>query len=90
MTFQRWELHAAAAAFALGLVAYGMTVRRFDTRRWSTVFPVGMAGLTGLQLSSVLHQSALYEAGRAISWLALAVWALVVAASLITRMNLTS
>ena len=158
MTSQRWELYAAATAFALGMVAYGMTVRRFDLRqiltgagdqwvlagalaisalagaelgwsalvlgspaetrstlhaftlvvaaaaavtyvplvageairprtrfdmrRWSTVFPIGMAGLTGLQLASVFHEGPLHQTGRALSWLAFAVWALVAAASL--------
>jgi hypothetical protein len=70
---------ASAAAVAYVPLVAGEAIRpraRFDTRRWSTVFPIGMAGLTGLQLSSALHASAL--------------WALVAAASLVTRMNLTS
>ena len=33
MTHQRWELYAAAAAYALGLVAYAVTVRRFELRQ---------------------------------------------------------
>lgn len=157
-TGHRWELYAAAAAYALGLVAYGMAVSRFDLRqilggagdqwvlagalaistlagtelwnssrilaagastrttlhvftlivgtaaaltyvplalaeavrprltydlrRWSTVFPVGMAALASLQLSTVFHENALSPLGRTLTWIALAVWALVTAGSL--------
>jgi hypothetical protein len=59
---------------------------RFDMRRWSTVFPLGMAGLVSLRMSRVFHQEVLWDVGRAVSWLALAVW-LVVAAGTLRRVR---
>jgi tellurite resistance protein TehA-like permease len=55
---------------------------RFDIRRWSTVFPLGMAALASLHLSRVLHQPTLWGLGHVLSWLALVVWAVVAAGSL--------
>jgi tellurite resistance protein TehA-like permease len=157
-TGQQWELYVAAAAYALGLVAYAMVVRRFDfrqvlggagdqwvlagalaitalagselwesstlmgatgstrttlhvstllvgaaaaivyvplaaaeairprvgfdMRRWSTVFPLGMAALTSLQLSVVLQEHTLSQLGKILAWLALAVWTIVATGSL--------
>ena len=77
---------AAAAAVAYVPLVVGEAIRPrtpFDMRRWSTVFPIAMAGLTSLQLASAFPESALHQTGRDVSWLALAVWTLVTAASLV-------
>ncbi|HZE34184.1 MAG TPA: hypothetical protein VE198_22460, partial [Actinoallomurus sp.] len=58
VTSQRWELYAAATAFALGLVAYGMTVRRFDLRQiltgagdqWVLAGALAISALAGAEL----------------------------------------
>jgi hypothetical protein len=51
-----WLGWAAAAAYVPLAAAEVIRPRlRFDIRRWSTVFPLGMAALASLHLSRVLH-----------------------------------
>lgn len=74
----------AAAVVYLSLAA-AEVIRprlRFDVRRWSTVFPLGMAALATLHLSRVFHQGTLWDIGQVLSWLAFAVWLVVAAGSL--------
>ncbi|WP_329245005.1 tellurite resistance/C4-dicarboxylate transporter family protein [Actinoallomurus sp. NBC_01490] len=73
---------AAAAYVPLAFSEVIWPRPRFDMRRWSTVFPLGMAGLVSLRMSRVFHQKALWDLGRAVSWLALAVWLVVAAGTL--------
>lgn len=54
----------------------------YDIKRWSTAFPVGMLALTGLSLSSLIHDQQLHDNGSALSWLAMAVWLTVATAAL--------
>jgi tellurite resistance protein TehA-like permease len=78
-------LVACAAAFVYLPIAAAEAIRpriTFDMRRWSTVFPIGMAALTSLQLSTVLHEHVLADVGTVLAWTALAVWAIVAAGTL--------
>ncbi|MGH3380418.1 MAG: hypothetical protein ACRDP6_37350 [Actinoallomurus sp.] len=78
-----WLGWAAVAAYLPLAAAEVIRPRlRFDIRRWATVFPLGMAALASLQMSRVFHQNALWDLGRALSWLALAAWLVVAAGSL--------
>lgn len=75
-------LVAAVLYVLLGIAEVVRPRLGFATRRWSTVFPLGMAGLASFHLSGVFHREALWRAGEALSWLALAVWVLVAAGTL--------
>lgn len=78
---------AAVAAYVPLAVAEVIRPRlRFDTRRWSTVFPLGMAALVSLRMSRVFHRQALWDIGLALSWVAFAAW-LVVAAGALRRVR---
>lgn len=81
----------AAALVYLPLAAAEATHPRptFDMRRWSTVFPLGMAALTSLQLATILHEHALAHLGTALAWVALAAWAIVAAGTLRHAITLT-
>jgi tellurite resistance protein TehA-like permease len=52
---------------------------RFDVRRWSTVFPLGMTAATMLSVGSAVDVSWLRTPGQVVLWIAVAAW-LVVAA----------
>ncbi len=50
---------------------------RYDVRRWSTVFPVGMYAACSFAVGSAAHTSAVTSFARVWVWVALAVWAAV-------------
>jgi hypothetical protein len=52
---------------------------RYDVRRWSTVFPLGMTAATTLSVGIAVGASRLWTPGQVMLWIAVAVW-LVVAA----------
>jgi tellurite resistance protein TehA-like permease len=53
---------------------------RYDVRRWSTVFPVGMYAACSFAVGQAARASAITSFARAWVWVALAVWAAVLAA----------
>jgi hypothetical protein len=66
---------AAFAWLAVLIVAECLAPRlRYDTRRWSTVFPVGMYAACGFATGAALHASPLTDFARVWVWIALAVW----------------
>ncbi|MGW3101075.1 tellurite resistance/C4-dicarboxylate transporter family protein [Streptomyces sp. NPDC001100] len=52
---------------------------RFDLRRWSTVFPLGMTAATMLSVGTALDVSGLRTPGQVVLWIAVAAWLLVAA-----------
>ncbi|MGI5162797.1 tellurite resistance/C4-dicarboxylate transporter family protein [Spirillospora sp. CA-253888] len=85
-------LHGALRAAALVLVGIALAwyavlvfceVRwprpRYDVRRWSTVFPLGMTAVAAMTAGAVAAVPALAAVGAALLWPAVAVWALVAA-----------
>jgi len=58
---------------------------RYDVRRWSTVFPVGMYAACSFVVGTVAAVSAATSFARVWVWIALAVWAAVLAAMLLRR-----
>ena len=52
----------------------------YDVRRWSTVFPVGMYAACGFAVGSAAQAGAITSFARGWVWIALAVWAIVLAA----------
>jgi hypothetical protein len=50
---------------------------RYDVRRWSTVFPVGMYAACSFVVGIVAHASTISSFARVWVWVALAVWAVV-------------
>jgi tellurite resistance protein TehA-like permease len=80
---------AAVALWALAMAWLPVLVagelapprRRFDVRRWSTVFPVGMYAAMSRAVGDAVHAPALVAFARAWTWVAVAVWALVAVAS---------
>ncbi|BCJ33556.1 membrane protein [Actinocatenispora thailandica] len=50
---------------------------RYDVRRWSTVFPLGMTATACINLGMAAHLPAIRTAGQVLIWPALAVWAAV-------------
>lgn len=57
---------------------------RYDVRRWSTVFPLGMMAAATLSLSTTLGIAWLEPLGRALVWVALGMWLVTFAALLRT------
>jgi tellurite resistance protein TehA-like permease len=57
---------------------------RYDVRRWSTVFPVGMYAACSFVVGTAGHASAITSFARVWVWVAVAVW-LVVAAAMLRR-----
>lgn len=55
---------------------------RYDVRRWSTVFPVGMYAACGFVVGTVAEINASTSFARVWVWIALAVWAVVFGAML--------
>jgi tellurite resistance protein TehA-like permease len=52
---------------------------RYDTRRWATVFPLGMYAASSFAVGAVAHASAITSFARVWVWIALASWASVFA-----------
>ena len=77
-------LWIAAIAWLPLLVATELASRRvlYDTRRWATVFPVGMYAACSFVTGSALGWTGLVDFARVWSWVALAVAAVVLAAML--------
>lgn len=83
-------LHAVAAVLrGLSLAVWGLGIAwlvvlvavevlrprvRYDIRRWSTVFPLGMYAASGFTLGTVLHASAITTFARIWVWVAAAAW----------------
>jgi tellurite resistance protein TehA-like permease len=57
---------------------------RYEPGLWGIVFPVGMYGVASHELGTALRVSWLVTLGRYEAWLALAVWAIVAAAMVVT------
>jgi tellurite resistance protein TehA-like permease len=55
---------------------------RYNVRRWSTVFPVGMYAACSFIVGAVGHTAAITDFARVWVWVALAVWLVVFAAML--------
>jgi tellurite resistance protein TehA-like permease len=55
---------------------------RFDARRWSTVFPLGMTSVACLVSGTALKTPALTTLGRVLLWPAVAMWAVVAVGAL--------
>jgi len=66
---------AALAWLAVLIAAEFLAPRlRYDARRWSTVFPVGMYAACGFATGVALHASPITDFARVWVWIALAVW----------------
>jgi len=50
---------------------------RYDLRRWSTVFPVGMYAASGFAVGDVAHAGAITSFAQVWVWVAVATWAIV-------------
>jgi tellurite resistance protein TehA-like permease len=86
-----WLGWAAVMAYVPLAVTEAIRPRlRFDMRRWSTVFPIGMAAQVSLQISRVFHEDMLWDLGQALSWVALAVWSIVAVGSLRRARNIAA
>jgi tellurite resistance protein TehA-like permease len=53
--------------------------RRYDVRRWATVFPMGMTAAASFAVARAERLPALAVLGHVLLWPALAAWALTVA-----------
>ena len=53
---------------------------RYDVRRWSMVFPLGMYAACSFVVGNVAHAGAITDFARVWVWVALAGWAVVTAA----------
>ncbi|MEU6141256.1 tellurite resistance/C4-dicarboxylate transporter family protein [Streptomyces sp. NPDC047081] len=72
------------AWYAVLLVAEAARPRlRYDVRRWSTVFPMGMTAAATLSIAAVLDVSWLEGPGRALLWIAVAAWLAVAAGAVV-------
>ncbi|MFJ9730205.1 tellurite resistance/C4-dicarboxylate transporter family protein [Streptomyces sp. NPDC101171] len=56
---------------------------RYDVRRWSTVFSLGMTAASALSVGAVMGIGWLRQPGEALVWLAVAVWVAVAAAAVL-------
>ncbi|MFH7598279.1 hypothetical protein WDV06_24760 [Streptomyces racemochromogenes] len=90
----RTALRAATlAALALSLVWYAVLLAgevrsprpRYDVRRWSTVFPLGMTATACLTAATTTGVAWLRPPGEVLLWVAVAAWALTFAALLLSR-----
>ncbi|MER6361728.1 tellurite resistance/C4-dicarboxylate transporter family protein [Kitasatospora sp. NPDC001527] len=80
-------LGVALAWYAVLAVAEVLRPRlRYDLRRWSTVFPLGMTAVASLSASAAAGVDWLDPLGRALLWVAAAVW-LVVAVGALRRLR---
>ncbi|MFF4210557.1 tellurite resistance/C4-dicarboxylate transporter family protein [Streptomyces sp. NPDC001796] len=68
----------ALACYAVLAVAEVVRPRfRYDVRRWSTVFPMGMTAVAALSVASSVGVPWLRGLGRVLLWIAVAAWLLV-------------
>ena len=67
---------ALAAAWYLVLAVAEVIWRRprYDVRRWSTVFPLGMTAAASINVGLAVPVQAIHTAGQVLVWPALAVW----------------
>ncbi|WP_328553888.1 MULTISPECIES: tellurite resistance/C4-dicarboxylate transporter family protein [unclassified Streptomyces] len=73
---------ATAALLVLDLVCYCVLLvtevvwprLRYDTRRWATVFPMGMTAVAALSVASALGVFWLKGTGHVLLWIAVAAW----------------
>ncbi|MFI6684752.1 hypothetical protein [Streptomyces sp. NPDC050485] len=49
---------------------------RYDIRRWSTVFPLGMTAVASLSTAAATKIDWLHTLGQVLLWIALATWVL--------------
>ncbi len=61
---------------------------RYDARRWSTVFPLGMYAACSFVVGAAIHADAITSFARVWVWVALAVWLIMFAAMLRRGMQL--
>lgn len=59
----------------------------YDVRRWSTVFPLGMAAVATLATGAAAHVKGLHTLGVVLLWVAVAAWVLTLAGFLVTRVG---
>ncbi|MFD9128268.1 tellurite resistance/C4-dicarboxylate transporter family protein [Kitasatospora sp. NPDC059571] len=72
-------------AYAVLLAAELLRPRpRYDVRRWSTVFPLGMTAVAVLSTASAAHVARLHTVGEVLLWVAVAAWLLTAGALLAT------
>jgi len=62
---------------------------RYDVRRWSTVFPLGMYAASSFAVGAVAHTGAITSFARVWVWIAFATWAIVVVASIWRAVKVT-
>ncbi len=69
----------AAIAWFVPLVVAELAAPRirYDLRRWSTVFPVGMYAACSFQVARAVHLPAVVDFARVWTWVAVAVWLVV-------------
>ncbi|MFE2174830.1 tellurite resistance/C4-dicarboxylate transporter family protein [Kitasatospora sp. NPDC059462] len=80
-------LGVALAWYAVLAVAELLRPRlRYDLRRWSTVFPLGMTAVAALSTATAARVDWLEPLGRALLWVAAAVW-LIVAVGALRRLR---
>lgn len=56
--------------------------RRYDTRRWSTLFPVGMYAASSFAVGVLVHSGTITSFARVWVWVALGLWAIIFAATI--------
>ncbi|MFG3100353.1 tellurite resistance/C4-dicarboxylate transporter family protein [Streptomyces sp. NPDC048182] len=57
---------------------------RYDVRRWSTVFPLGMSAAATLSVGAAVDAPGLDTPGRVLLWIAVAVWLAVAAGAVLS------
>jgi tellurite resistance protein TehA-like permease len=83
------------ALWAAALAGYSVLVlcelrwprRRYDVRRWATVFPIGMTAAASFAVAQTEHLPALTVLGHVLLWAGLAAWALTAAGAARTRLR---
>ncbi len=77
--------HATVALLAVALATWAVLAGcevvwprlRYDARRWSTVFPLGMTAAATLSVAAALDVAWLEGPGQALVWITVAVWSAV-------------
>ena len=80
MARSRWRASSILWLPALVLAEAVHPRLDYDDRRWSTVFPLGMYAACSFVVGNVARAGAITTFGRVWMWVALAVWAVVLAA----------
>ncbi|MEV3951270.1 tellurite resistance/C4-dicarboxylate transporter family protein [Streptomyces halstedii] len=81
-------LALALAWYAVLLISEVVRPRfRYDVRRWSTVFPLGMTAAATLSVATAVSVPWLAHLGRALVWVAVAVWLTVAAGAVAAARN---